>query len=516
MKRLYRMFLIGMVVLLCVPIPLSASETGLAHFSKTHSYTGDTFQDVAESDWFYNNVKAVYELRLMVGKEKSVFDTASTMTLAETVTIAARLHSIYTTGKNDFSASDPWYQTYVDYAKDNGIADLTGKSMVELTNRAQFAEILANAFPAEALQVINAVEENAIPDVSLDESYGEAVYRLYRAGILTGSDKYGAFAPSSYITRAEVAAIVTRMVEPSLRKTVSLQKPKDVVIASGTAQAKPQYGFTLSEGKGLQWTLTANGVLTITGRGDMGRYEVSIKNEISENGTIVKTPIDTRPWGEYADRIKIVNIADGCTSIGYHAFYKCKNLVEVNIPESVTSIGPYGFAFCEKIENVKLPSKLVYLTEGAFYGCESLQSIELPDTIERMYFSLFTKCINLQSVKMPAGLKVLQSDSFDCCRKIKEIVFPASLEQVFAHALLNTAVKALYFYGDAPEFVPFAGATTPFYNTVVSDGKTYGVTIDQQPTIYYIEGKKGWTSPTWTAPDGTVYNSATFDPDNME
>lgn len=31
--------------------------------------------------------------------------------------------------------------------------------------------------------------------------------------------------------------------------------------------------------------------------------------------------------------------------------------------------------------------------------------------------------------------------------------------------------------------------------------------------IYYPEGNtSGWTSPTWTAPDGSVYNTATFVP----
>lgn len=50
-----------------------------------------------------------------------------------------------------------------------------------------------------------------------------AVYAMYQAGILTGNDAYGTFTPYSTITRAEVAAVVSRMVDPSLRQAFILQ-----------------------------------------------------------------------------------------------------------------------------------------------------------------------------------------------------------------------------------------------------------------------------------------------------
>ena len=37
--------------------------------------------------------------------------------------------------------------------------------------------------------------------VPLDAAYADAVYRLYRAGVLTGSDSLGTFGPDSSITR---------------------------------------------------------------------------------------------------------------------------------------------------------------------------------------------------------------------------------------------------------------------------------------------------------------------------
>ncbi len=54
------------------------------------------------------------------------------------------------------------------------------------------------------------------------DKYNGKVLFLYRAGILTGSDWMGNFNPDSTITRAEAAAIISRIADRRLRKTFSL------------------------------------------------------------------------------------------------------------------------------------------------------------------------------------------------------------------------------------------------------------------------------------------------------
>ena len=76
--------------------------------------------------------------------------------------------------------------------------------------------------PDNALKAINQIEEGKIPDVNMNNSYAAQVYKLYRAGILTGSDTRGTFNPSTYITRAEVATIVARMADSFNRVEFSL------------------------------------------------------------------------------------------------------------------------------------------------------------------------------------------------------------------------------------------------------------------------------------------------------
>ena len=215
-----------LAIVLCISLlptaALAAPTAGLDNFKIIRTYTDGRFTDVKEDKWFSENVASAFELALMVGKRENFFDTESNLTVAEAMTIAARLHSIYYTGKADFVQSKPWYQVYTDYCKANGIADPAVYDLGTPITRGQFADMYANAFPAEALKKINTVQDNAIPDVKTTDPFGKAIYMLYRAGVLIGNDEKGTFAPDSYIRRVEVAAITTRMAQPALRQSIKL------------------------------------------------------------------------------------------------------------------------------------------------------------------------------------------------------------------------------------------------------------------------------------------------------
>ena len=235
MKKINRALAVFLCVVMMLGIlPFSAGAAGgLSNFSVRRSFSGDTFTDVARRDWFYDNVGAVYELGLMIGDSASTFNPNGNLTLAEAVTIAARLHSIYETGSESFVPGEPWYQVYVDYAKANGILPFEGLVYENAASRAEFAELLAAALPKEALRQKNQIADGAIPDVRTGDRCAAAVYRLYRAGVLIGNDEKGTFAPDSSISRCEAAAIVSRMAVPSLRKSITL--PGQSGSSSGSA-----------------------------------------------------------------------------------------------------------------------------------------------------------------------------------------------------------------------------------------------------------------------------------------
>lgn len=201
-----------------------STERDDPHPAKQTIYFQGQFTDVPANQWFTKNVSEAFEMGLMKGDSASTFNPYGDVTLAEAITMAARIHSIYTTGAETFVQSGKWYQVYLDYAYNNGIisrayynADVTRKA-----TRAQFAEIFANALPDKALYPINSIPNGAIPDVPLNDNYAPYTYKLYRAGILTGGDANGTFSPQTYITRAEAAAIVSRMAEANNRVSFSL------------------------------------------------------------------------------------------------------------------------------------------------------------------------------------------------------------------------------------------------------------------------------------------------------
>ena len=194
------------------------------HFPRANVYNDGQFADVPANQWFTNGVRQAFEFGLMNGTSAKHFDPRGDVTIAQAITMAARIHSIYTTGAENFTPSGKWYQVYLDYAFQNGIISYAfyNTDVNKNATRAQFAEIFSNALPDEALEAVNDVTDGAIPDVPMTAIYASHVYKLYRAGILTGGDATGSFSPDSYITRQEAATIVARMAESSNRVSFSL------------------------------------------------------------------------------------------------------------------------------------------------------------------------------------------------------------------------------------------------------------------------------------------------------
>lgn len=204
----------------------AAPDGSLDNFKQENIYHPGIFTDVSDTDWFAENVQSAYEYGLM-GGNGSAFSPKDNITLAQVLAIACRLHSIYQTGTENFEQGDPWYQVYVDYASENGMIPANQEqSYTAAAMRREVAEILARAMP-DALTEKNAIEDGAIPDVAAGSAGYNEIYMLYRAGIAGGSGSSRAFNPDAPVSRAETAAMITRMVNTSLRLEITIQ-PQDV------------------------------------------------------------------------------------------------------------------------------------------------------------------------------------------------------------------------------------------------------------------------------------------------
>ncbi len=201
-------------------------------FEKIKEYNNN-FSDVAESDWFAPGIKEVYESGLMDGVSNDKFDTEGSITVAQGITIAARLHSIYN-NKNisDASLENPsWYDKYVIYAIDNKI--IAANNYTDY-NRAlksyEMVQLFDAALPHEYFPAVNKVSN--LPDVVEGNSYYDSVIRFYNAGILNGNDEYGTFYPASTITRKRAAIIIGRIINTELRLEYALKENNETYSVS--------------------------------------------------------------------------------------------------------------------------------------------------------------------------------------------------------------------------------------------------------------------------------------------
>ena len=147
----------------------------------------------------------------------TTFEPNKEITVNELITLAARVHNIYYGGSGIFAQGDPWYEIYMRYAVHNGIitnGEFTDRSRT--ATRTEMAYLFAKILPKKEYQEINTVTR--LPDVDENSEHADSIFLLYRAGLVAGTDPSGTFEPNKTVTRAEVAAIITRLVDPAKRK----------------------------------------------------------------------------------------------------------------------------------------------------------------------------------------------------------------------------------------------------------------------------------------------------------
>lgn len=155
---------------------------------------------------------------------------------------------------------------------------------------------------------------------------------------------------------------------------VSLGTTPVSIVASGTV------------GNNLNWTLSSESVLTISGTGTM---------EIEQN---TEGYYDA-PWLPYKDAIRRVVIESGVTNIGNSAFKGCENLESIIIPDTVVSFESEAFYSCTKLKNITLPENLSSIGDYVFVYCEALESIHIPAKLTSgLDGSDFQRCAALEKI----------------------------------------------------------------------------------------------------------------------
>lgn len=116
-------------------------------------------------------------------------------------------------------------------------------------------------------------------------------------------------------------------------------------------------------------------------------------------------------------------VGHGVTTVGQHAFFRCKNLSHVELSENVHCVGMGAFEYCTSLKSIdfdiggrvgqcafansglstiKLSAKKIQ--EEAFAGCSSLREVEFGENIVSIGEGAFENCVSLRHVNLPKSL----------------------------------------------------------------------------------------------------------------
>jgi len=204
-------------------------------------------------------------------------------------------------------------------------------------------------------------------------------------------------------------------------------------------------------GDKITWTLSEDGVLSISGTGSMesteaapwSMYSMMIKEVIFQEGI---TSIPNYGF-RYCLNLTEITLPKTITNVGAYAFYMCRDLEYIVLPNGITALGTYAFGYCENLKSIELPEGISVIQNGVFNNCKKLSDISLPDSIEYIGEYAFYRCTELEQITLLRNVYFIGENAFGTCTSLTVTVIPLT----FAHEFLEKAGVSLRL-ADGPEW----------------------------------------------------------------
>lgn len=248
-------------------------------------------------------------------------------------------------------------------------------------------------------------------------------------------------------------------------------------------------------GENLTYSLTSDGVLTISGEGEMTDW-----GNWGDNRP---------PWYSHRDSITSVHIPSSVTSIGYCAFYECDNITDIfyhgDASNLKSMIHDYYWSrnqgtlhvdsgtvldsgSCGDNVTYSLTVDGIMTIEGSgaiwnYDGDENyapwlylrgyIKDLRISDGITSIGKMTFCECRNLSNVSLPNSLQAIGNDAFSRCSALKNITFPNHLTYIGENAFENCALQSLVLPDSLAWMGQLAFAGSSVKSVVIPTSITY-------------------------------------------
>jgi uncharacterized repeat protein (TIGR02543 family) len=203
----------------------------------------------------------------------------------------------------------------------------------------------------------------------------------------------------------------------------------------------------------LKWSVCNNGILKISGQGDMPSY--AFGSDVLGGSA---------PWFPYKNDITSIAIEEGVKSIGCWAFHEFESLTSVSLPNSFEVFSQGAFAGCINLKSINIPNSVTTIINRAF-ASTGLTEVYIPASVSFLDELAFMVCFSLTFIQVSENNKFYSSENGALLNKDKTqlIHYPHGNKDHFTIPGSVTTIGALAFYDS-----PLTSVTIP--NSVITIG----------------------------------------------
>ena len=240
---------------------------------------------------------------------------------------------------------------------------------------------------------------------------------------------------------------------------------------------------------------------------------VQVPPALEGSYTVPNSVLVIAKGGFFGSSLTSVTLPEGLTTIEDRGFAN-NLLTHISLPKNVATIGEDAFD-AYLLQTISVAKGNAYYASDA-YGvlyskdftkliavphAANLGFYTLPETLTELPDSSFSQVDGLTGIVLPKNLTAISEYAFYECKNLTAAVIGEHVASIGTYAFADCYnLQKVYFYGNAPKL----GADN--FAFMCYDSATDQAVAIPGLTLYYLEGKAGWVTPTWLG-----FSTATWD-----